>query len=84
MHTALTMPCGLSMTCYFRHLKEVFQKAEITVTPQNKKQIDRIIHDIVGVEYKNCPAAWRQVKQRMAEDVAKFVAMLENAVNNQK
>jgi len=72
------------MTCYFRHLKEVFRKAGIGITPQNKQQIDKIIHDIVGVEYKNCPAAWQQVKKRMAEDEAGFVAMLKNAWNNQK
>jgi hypothetical protein len=72
------------MTCYFRHLKEFFQKAEITVTPQNRQQIDRIIHSIIGVEYKNCPTAWRQVKQRMAEDEAGFVAMLKDRWNNQK
>jgi hypothetical protein len=72
------------MTCYFRHLKEVFWKAGIGITPQNKQQIDKIIHDIVGVEYKNCPAAWQQVKKRMAEDEAGFVAMLKNAWNNQK
>jgi len=72
------------MTCYFRHLKEVFQKANITVTPQNRKQIDKTIHSLVGVEYKNCPATWRQVKQRITEDEAGFVAMLKNAWNNQK
>ena len=75
---------GFFMTCYFRHLKEVFQKAGIEVTPQNRQQIDRIIHDIVGVEYKNCPATGRQVKKRMAEDEAGFVAMLKNALNNKK
>ncbi len=72
------------MTCYFRHLKEVFQKANITVTPQNRQQIDKTIHGIVGVEYKNCPATWRQVKQRIVEDETGFVAMLKNTWNNQK
>jgi hypothetical protein len=72
------------MTCYFRHLKEVFQKAGIEVTPQNRQKIDKIIHDIVGVEYKNCPATGSQVKKRMAEDETGFVAMLKNTWNNQK
>jgi hypothetical protein len=74
----------LAMTCYFRHLKEVFKKAGIEVTTQNRQEIDRIIHDVVGVDYKNCPAAWRQVKNRVAEDEAGFVLMLKNAWNNQK
>jgi hypothetical protein len=72
------------MTCYFRHLKEVFQKAGIEVNPQNRQQIDKIIHGIVGVKYKNCPAAWRQVKKRVTEDEAGFVAALKTAWNNQK
>ena len=61
------------MTCYFRHLQEVFQKAGIEVTKDNKREIDRVIHGIVGVEYKNCPAAWREVKKRLAEDEEAFI-----------
>lgn len=72
------------MTCYFRHLKEIFKKAEIEVTAENKKEIDNIIHDIVGVEYKNCPAAWREVKKKIAENEDDFVSKLKNAWNEQK
>ena len=72
------------MTCYFRHLKEVFNKAGIEVTPENRKEIDRAIHEIVGVNYKNCSAAWRQVKNRLAQDEGGFVSMLKEALNDQK
>jgi uncharacterized protein with HEPN domain len=72
------------MTCYFRHLEEVLRKAGIEVTSQNRREIDRIIHDIVGVDYKNCPVVWRQVKNRVAEDEAGFVSLLKNAWNNRK
>ena len=72
------------MTCYFRHLEEVFKKAGIEVTSQNRPEIDRIIHDIVGVDYKNCPAAWKQVKNRLAQNEAGFVTMLKEAWNNRK
>ncbi len=72
------------MTCYFRHLEEVFKKAGIEVTSQNRHEIDRIIHDIVGVDYKNCPAAWKQVKNRLAQNEAGFVTMLKEAWNNRK
>ena len=60
------------MTCYSRHLDNVFNKAGITVTAQNKTELDRIIHSIVGVEYKNCPATWKQVKKRIAENEGGF------------
>ena len=72
------------MTCYFRHLREVFKKAGIEVTGENKREIDRIIHNIVGVDYKNCPAAWKEVKKRIAEDEADFVSKLKNAWNKRK
>jgi len=67
------------MTCYFRHLHAVFEKAGIEVKKENKREIDRIIHDIVGVEYKNCPAAWREVKKRTTHDEERFVAALKEA-----
>jgi hypothetical protein len=66
------------MTCYFRHLKPIFEKAEIIITRENKKDVDRVIHSIVGVEYKNCPATWKEVKKRMAEDEESFVNTLKS------
>jgi hypothetical protein len=66
------------MTCYFRHLKPIFEKAEIIITRENKKDVDRIIHSIVGVEYKNCPATWKEVKKRIAEDEESFVNTLKS------
>jgi hypothetical protein len=67
------------MTCYFRHLKQVFEKAGIEVTSENKREIDRIVHRIVGIDYKNCPAAWKQVKKRIAENEEGFVSRLKEA-----
>jgi hypothetical protein len=72
------------MTCYFRHLKEVFKKAGIEAIPQNRTEIDRITHDIAGVKYKNCPTAWRQIKTRLAQDEADFISTLSKAWNNRK
>ena len=71
------------MTCYFRHIQHVFKKAGIEVSPENKRDIDRVIHGIVGVEYKNCPATWREVKKRLAEDEEGFVSELQKALTAQ-
>ncbi|MDH5448343.1 MAG: hypothetical protein OEY24_05095 [Candidatus Bathyarchaeota archaeon] len=68
------------MTCYFRHLKHVFEKAGIEVSKENKRKIDRVIHGIVGVEYKNCSSAWKEVKKRLAEDEDGFVSKLKEAL----
>jgi molecular chaperone GrpE (heat shock protein) len=56
------------MSCYLRHMKDVLNEAGIEVTKQNKKDIDRIIHKIVGVEYKNCSPAWKAVKEEIKND----------------
>ena len=70
------------MTCYFRHLKTIFEKANITVTKENKQKIDMIIHNIVGTDYKNCSATWKEVKKHLAEDETKFVAILKKELAN--
>ena len=71
------------MTCYFRHMKDVFEKAGVEVTKENRKDIDRKIHSIVGVEYKNCSATWREVKRRIAEDEEAFVDELKEALGHE-
>lgn len=64
------------MTCYLRHLQDTFRKAGIEVRQENRREIDKIIHKIVDVCYKNCPAAWREVKKRIVEDEGNFIAVL--------
>ena len=59
------------MSCYFRHLKDILDQAGIEVTPGNKKEIDRAFHQIAGVDYKDCPTTWKQLKQELAGDEQK-------------
>jgi hypothetical protein len=66
------------MTCYFRHLNEIFEKAGVTLTKENKQNVDRAIHSILGVEYKNCSATWKEVKKRITEDEESFVNTLKS------
>jgi hypothetical protein len=71
------------MSCYFRHLKDILAEAGVEVTPGNRKEIDRAIHKIVGVEYKDCPVAWRALKQQIMSDEQKrrdFVKKLREAM----
>jgi len=72
------------MTCYFRHLQEIFEEARITVTKENRKKIDETIHNIVGVDYKNCPETWKQVKTMIskAESRQLFISKLVDATSS--
>lgn len=65
------------MTCYLRHLNVLFKKNGITITKENKKDIDKAIHSIVGVQYKNCSETWKEVKKKLAEDEEKFASKLK-------
>ena len=71
------------MTCYFRHLKDILNEAGIEVTASNKKQIDRIIHEIAGVTYKDCSATWKRLKQEIVANEQKkqdFIGKVQNAL----
>ena len=70
------------MTCYFRHMKEVFAEAGVEVTKENKKRIDQAIHNIVSVEYKNCSHKWRKVKEllKSGDTWKSFISQLKEAL----
>ncbi|MCK5151979.1 MAG: hypothetical protein KAQ65_09065 [Candidatus Thorarchaeota archaeon] len=68
------------MTCYFRHIKWIFEEIGVEVSTENKKDLDRKIHDLVGVDYKNCSAAWKEVKKKLADDEVGFVVDLKKAL----
>ena len=65
------------MTCYFRHMKSIFEEIGIEVTAENKRAIDKHIHAILGIEYKNCSATWKEVKKRIADDEVGFLAEIK-------
>jgi len=60
----------------------MLSEAGIEVNPSNRKQIDRAIHDIVGITYKDCPTTWKKLKQEIIGDEEKrqdFIKKLQNA-----
>ena len=65
------------MTCYFRHMKDIFAEIGIEATKENKKDLDRKIHGLLGVEYKNCSSTWKLVKERLTEDREGFIGQLK-------
>ena len=65
------------MTCYRRHLKPFFIKVGLGVTPGNRGDVYRGIHETIGVEYKNCSATRKAVKRRIREDEEAFIAQIK-------
>jgi hypothetical protein len=71
------------MSCYFRHMKDIIAETGIEINPGNKKDIDRIIHGIMEVEYKNCPQTWKAIKEQiMGDEKAKelFISKLKKGL----
>jgi len=63
------------MTCYFRHLDPLFKRAGLQIGIDNRKRVDMIIHEMVGVQYKDCTRTWAAVKEMMQDEDA-FVERL--------
>ena len=65
-------------------MEEVFEAAGVIITKDNKKDIDRAIHKIVDTEYKNCPDAWKKVKEIIkGQDSTKkeeFIKAIKDAI----
>ncbi|NPV59318.1 MAG: hypothetical protein HPY75_06610 [Actinobacteria bacterium] len=60
------------MSCYFRHLSSLFEEAgidldEVKADKARKKEIDARLHALVGVEYKDCPLAWKKIKEMLSD-----------------
>ncbi|MHA1934213.1 MAG: hypothetical protein ACW97A_02930 [Candidatus Thorarchaeota archaeon] len=69
------------MTCYFRHMKSLFEEIGIDITPDNKREIDKRIHDFIGVDYKDCSKTWKEVKKKLVEDRDGFAASIRTVLS---
>lgn len=65
------------MSCYSRHIKDILDEAGIAVTPANRKQIYRAIHQAVGVAYKSCPDTWKKIKEDIKGNKEKRQTFIE-------
>jgi hypothetical protein len=59
------------VSCYLRHIRGILSEAGVEVTPSNKKEIDRAIHQIVHVDYKDCLQTWVRLKRQIIGDEQK-------------
>jgi ribosomal protein L23 len=58
----------------------IFAEIGVEVTKENKQDVDKAIHKLLGVEYKNCSTTWKEVKKRMADDESGFMKSLDGAL----
>jgi hypothetical protein len=65
------------MSCYLRHLDDVVAAAGVKLGPENRKDVDRTIKELLGLTV--CPDVWKEVKNRLAVDEHGFIADLHEA-----
>jgi hypothetical protein len=61
-------------------MKGIFAELGVEVTPENKRDIDKEIHKLLGVDYKNCSATWKEIKKRKEADEAGFMTALDGVL----
>ena len=61
-------------------MQDVFDDIGIEVTKENKKEVDQVIHQMLGIAHKDCPSAWRAIKARRAADENAFMLELRSAL----
>ena len=59
------------MSCYFRHLQEIFDSAGIEITKDNRKKLDEAMRKLLKVKYKDCPKTWKEIKEKILVDEKK-------------
>ena len=65
------------MSCYLHNIKSILDEAGITVTKENRQQVDEAVHQAVGVTYKNCPVTWKKIKEDIKGDNDKRQALIK-------
>ena len=66
------------MSCYLHNMKDILDEAGITVTKENRKQVDQAVHQAVGIAYKNCPVTWKKIKEDVKGNDEKRQALIEH------
>jgi len=72
------------MGCW-RWFGSVLKEAGVTVTPQNRAKIDKVIHEYIGAkaEYEHCSANWSKASKKIkmdAKEKEKLVKAVKTAI----
>jgi hypothetical protein len=68
---------GERLSCYLRHLDDLFKEGNISLLKEDRKKLDQAIHRMMGMESRHCPEVWRAVKAEIERDREGFVRRLK-------
>ena len=49
-------------------MTSVLEEAGVDITKENKKDIDKTLHKLAGIEYKNCSSTWKALKKMLQNE----------------
>jgi hypothetical protein len=58
------------MSCYTRHLSDIFEELSIEEDKDNRKRMDKSIRRILKTD-KPCPEVWKKLKTILADEKKK-------------
>jgi len=66
------------MGCW-RWFSGVLKEAGVTVTPQNRAKVDKVIHQYIGehAEYEHCSANWTKMGKKVKMDEKEKKKLIE-------
>ncbi|AQU05158.1 hypothetical protein [Dehalococcoides mccartyi] len=65
------------MSCYFRHMGDIFLAAGVDPQGEKRQELDKIIHRFLGIEYKSCPETWKKLKEEVIPYPDKKIKLIE-------
>ena len=54
------------MSCYTRHLGELFEEAGLVNTRDTRREADKCLRQILDMAEEDCPQVWRELKAWLA------------------
>ncbi|MFW9834871.1 MAG: hypothetical protein ACFFEK_12805 [Candidatus Thorarchaeota archaeon] len=71
------------MTCYFKNsrAKELLRDIDVEPTKENIQQVDKILHELLSVDYPNCAATWKMLRKKLDYDAEGFKERLRAIVH---
>jgi len=63
-------------------MKELLRDIEVEETKENIKLVDEILHEMLSVDYPNCAATWKMLRQKLKIDPEGFKERLRNIVHS--
>ncbi|MHA3963500.1 MAG: hypothetical protein AM325_008160 [Candidatus Thorarchaeota archaeon SMTZ1-45] len=61
-------------------MKELLHDIGVEETKENIKKVDMILHDMLSVDYPNCAATWKMLRQKLEYDAEGFRERMKIAV----